>query len=75
LPLDFEGNNDHYRSVKRSIVADDVSATGKYVLTIANRQPDFLHLISPDPSSDACMYIGVQIVIKASKKSTKNMFA
>jgi hypothetical protein len=69
-PLDFEGNNDHFRSVKRELIADDVSSKGKYILSIANRQPDFLHLISPDASSDACMYIGIKIDIRTSKKSS-----
>ena len=62
-PLDFQGNNDHFRSVKREIYADDVTSSGRHVLTIANREPDFLHLISPDSASDACMYVRVKIHI------------
>lgn len=47
----FKSNNDHYKTVKRELVADDVESNGpdrKHALTFVNRQPDILHLISPD---------------------------
>lgn len=39
-PLAFRGNNDHYTSVRRELIADDVESEGKdkaHILTITNR--------------------------------------
>ena len=49
-PLEFKQNNDHFRSVKRELVADDVESSSetKHALTIVNHQPDILHNINPD---------------------------
>jgi hypothetical protein len=66
-PLNFENNNDHFRSVIRTLDAQDVVSTDKHILQITSREPDFLHIISPDAASDACMFIGVKIAIKSSK--------
>jgi hypothetical protein len=47
----FESNNDHMKTVKRELVAEDVESNGadtKHVLSFVNRQPDMLHHISPD---------------------------
>jgi len=56
-------------------VADDVPSSGKHVLSIANRQPEQLHLLNPDSASDACMYVAVKIQIRSSKKATKNLYS
>jgi hypothetical protein len=64
----FKSNNDHYKTVKRELVADDVESNGpdrKHALTFVNRQPDILHLISPDQTSEGCLYVNVKISINA----------
>lgn len=47
--------------MRRALVADDVASSGKHILSIANRQPEMLHLLNPDSASDACMYVAVKI--------------
>ena len=77
-PLVFKQNNDHFKSVKRELIADDVEShvpDRRHVLTIANRQPDILHLISPDPSSEACLYVKVKISLKATQRSAQQLYA
>jgi len=73
-PLDFEGNDDHLRTVRRELIADDVASAGRHYLRIANRQPEMLHLLNPDSASDACMYVAVKIHVQSSKKSTANLY-
>jgi hypothetical protein len=76
--LVFKQNNDHFKSVKRELIADDVESHApdrRHVLTIANRQPDILHLISPDPSSEACLYVKVKISLKATQRSAQQLYA
>jgi hypothetical protein len=45
------------------------------MLTFTNRQPDILHLISPDSASPACLYANVKISIQATVNSGKNVYA
>ena len=77
-PLLFKNNNDHFRTVKRALHADDVESDSRierHMLTFTNRQPDILHLISPDSASPACLYANVRINIHAAGASGKNMYA
>jgi hypothetical protein len=79
-PLVFKQNDDHYKSVRRELIAEDVESNGPgkaHVLTIANRQPDILHLINPDADQKdpGCLYVFVKIYIKASMRSAEQMYA
>jgi len=67
-PLMFKSNNDHFKTIKRELVADGVESTGperKHALTFVNREPGMLHLINPDHNSEGCLYANVKISIKA----------
>ena len=64
--------------MKRALHADDIEADSKiekHMLTFTNRQPDMLHLISPDSASPACLYANVKINIQAAVGSGKNLYA
>jgi hypothetical protein len=64
--LEFKKNNDHYKSVKRRLVADGVQSRKEntHILTFSNLQPEILPLISAAwGHSDSCLYISVRIKI------------
>jgi len=76
-PLAFKQNNDHYRTVKRELVADDVESHGEsseHALLISNRQPDFLHVIHPGPHSEGCLFIKVKIHVRSTDRSTPGLY-
>jgi hypothetical protein len=77
-PILFKNNNDHTLTVKRALHADDVESDPKierHLLTFSDRQPDMLHLISPDAASPACLYANVRIHVQAADSAGKSMYA
>jgi len=53
-PLIFKQNNDHFKSVKRELLADGIESNGeqrKHILAIVDREPGLLHVINADPSA------------------------
>ena len=76
-PLVFKQNNDHYKTVRRELVADGIESKGKdkqHILRIANRQPDLLHLVTPD-GAQSCLHVSVKIFIQASRRSAQSLYS
>lgn len=75
--LVFKQNNDHYKTVRRELVADGVESqerSRKHTLTIANRQPDLLVLVGAARSS-SCLYVRVKISIQATQRSAQSLYS
>lgn len=75
-PLIFKRNNDHYKAVRRELVADGVeshSRTRKHTLTLTSWQwlhaPDGTHLLA-QAGDNACLAVKVKIYIKSAKPTT-----
>lgn len=72
-PLIFKRNNDHYKAVRRELVAEGVeshSRTRKHTLTLTSWQwlhsQDGTHLLA-QAGQDACFMVNVKIFIKSAK--------
>lgn len=48
--------------------------TGRHTLTIANREPDLLHLLDAS-RGEACLYVVVKISIRATQKSAGSLYS
>jgi len=63
-PLVFKGNDDHYKSVERELIADNVESyfkDKKHHLLFVDHQPELLHQIHPDHNSEGCIHVMVKI--------------
>jgi len=79
-PLIFKQNNDHYKTVRRELVAEGVESetrSRKHTLTIVNRQPGLLALAAGSQGArDAtCTYVHVKISIQASQRSADSLYS
>jgi len=79
-PLTFKRNDDHYKSVRREIVAEDVeseSKSRKHTLLLVNRLPDLLSTISQSEGGrpNSCIYAHVKISIVASQRAAATLYS
>lgn len=73
-PMIFKGNNDHFKTVRRELIAEDVQAAGqtrRHTLTLASRtwmrQRTGLPLLEQSKGSgtESCLYVAVKIHVRA----------
>ena len=54
-PLTFKQNNDHFKTVKRELIADGIESHKDkfhHLLKIINMQPSLIHEVALDPSNE-----------------------
>jgi hypothetical protein len=76
--LTFKSNNDHFKTIKRELVADDVESGGsakKHALTFVNHQPEMLQRIEPDHKSAGCLYANIKISIRAVDRAARDLYS
>jgi len=76
-PLIFKQNNDHFKSVRRELVADGIESKGeerKHILAFVDREPGLLHVINSDPSAKSCLFVNVKLHIKSTQKPAENLY-
>ena len=64
-PLTFKQNNDHYKTVRRELVAEGIESQARsrrHTLVITNREPDLLHAVDP-ARAHSCLYVRVKLSI------------
>lgn len=82
-PLIFKRNNDHYKTVRRELVAEDVESaerTRRHTLTLTSRSwmrsPAGSPLLEQNKASEteSCLYVGVKIHVKAASHSAQSLY-
>jgi hypothetical protein len=76
--LTFKSNNDHFKTIRRELIADDVESGGsakKHALTFVNHQPEMLQRIEPDHKSAGCLYANIKIRIRAVDRAARDLYS
>jgi len=80
-PLAFKQNDDHYKSLRRELVADGIEAGAsgdqkkRHILYFHNHEPGLLPAVNPGAGASRCLYLNVKITIKSTKYAAEELYS
>lgn len=80
-PLAFKQNDDHYKSLRRELVADGIEAGAsgdqkkRHILYFHNHEPGLLPAVNPGAGASRCLYLNVKISIKSTKYAAEELYS